>query len=87
MLAIGGLGVVAAIVVVSVAGEGGASPPDWPFPLLGAVAAGAALGIGLTGRAALDAMQRSTPEVARTTYGRQLARTAILGWGRRRPAS
>jgi hypothetical protein len=78
LLAIGGLGVLSAIVVFSVTGEGGARPPDWPFPILGAVAAGAALGIGITGRAALEAMQRSTSEVAQLLYRRQVARTAML---------
>jgi hypothetical protein len=66
------------IAVFSLAGEGGASPPDWPFPILGAIAVAAALGIGISGRAALAALQRSTPEVARPIYGRQMARAAVL---------
>ena len=37
---------------------------------------GAALGVGLTGRSALEVIRRTTPELPRTIYGRQLARTA-----------
>lgn len=72
------LGIVVAVLVVTLGDVGSKHPIDGPFEILGFVSVGASLAIGRTGATAIRSMEGASDEARKAISGRQIARSALF---------